>query len=167
MCDVCCASAALQPGGAIFQWEKNGPWVRMEAKGKGPECEPCEYRIRKKGGRWSRWAKTPDLAGVTGRLCVDVKWDYTGPTVRGYLSGELSAEQVLNIIGTSQRQITMDLAAEATVYTEFMADGSIILSSDGSRRFPPQRVLLTKQASDDAVCRTVRMLCGLPEEGLA
>ena len=116
MCDVCCASAALEPGGAIFQWEKDGPWLRMEAKGKGPECEPCEYRIRRKGTPWSRWTKTPDLAGVACRLSLDVKWTYKGPLISGYLAGNLSAENVIHQIALSQRKVEMELARETTVY---------------------------------------------------
>lgn len=170
MCDVCCASSALEPGGAIFQWHKDGPFVRMEARGKGPEGEPCEYRIRRKGSTWSRWAKTNDLAGVTCRLGLDVKWQFTGKLVRGYLSGDLTAEQVIRQIAESQDKMAREIAADTVIYTQFMPDGVAYLTNNRFRT-PPEwpmeygraHVLPSKTA---AVDKLVRKLTGLPEEGL-
>ena len=162
MCDVCCATSAMDEGGAMFQWEQGGPWLRMEARGKGPESQPCEYRIRRKGTTWSRWQATHDLAGVAGRLGVDVKWQFTGPLVRNYLSGRISADQVLHSIAVDQEQMLKEIADTATIYTEFRSDGGATMSSSISSK----KVMLTRQATTESYDRTARLLAWLPEEGI-
>jgi hypothetical protein len=81
MCNVCVAENVLYDtknrGASEIRWsERPGVVVYVQAKGRHAEFKPARYRIRRKGGRWSRWAKTNDLAGVMATYCFDVKWQF-------------------------------------------------------------------------------------------
>ena len=93
MCDVCCADMALDETrkgsfAAFLYPEANRRGVEVQAEGKGAEGEPARYRLRRRGvARWSPWFKTRDLAGVMGRLGLDVGWDRVPSEVRRWVTG--------------------------------------------------------------------------------
>lgn len=103
MCDVCCANEALAGNGnpVPFLWSSATPYgVDVEATGAGAEFEPARFRIRRhvpeteanvrRGAvpaPWSPWYTTGDLAGVMGRLGLDIKWKYVHPDVQVWVRG--------------------------------------------------------------------------------
>ncbi len=63
--------------------------VFVRAQGKGSECKPAEYQIRREFERWPKtWTKTNDLAGPMGSYGFDVKWKYVPKPVQEYVLGQ-------------------------------------------------------------------------------
>lgn len=75
MCNVCCANEALTPGGFTSAWKKAPKKITLEAWSKGPEFEPYVASITREGDV-PIWVKGTDLAGLAGRLGLDVKWRF-------------------------------------------------------------------------------------------
>jgi len=67
MCDVCIANAALKTGHSAYGY-------RIEARGEGPEWNPCEYRIWVEafGTPPNHWEETDDLAGLVHNIGFDM-----------------------------------------------------------------------------------------------
>lgn len=163
MCNVCAATSALRKGGLATKWSGDGGELHVEAKGKGPEGKPCEYRIRRnKDEQWSGWSKTNDLAFVMGYLGTDVKWDFVGPLTRRYLDGQSTAAQVMRRIRDQEVALDIEMAGEVTIYTQFLSDGSAKLSSFYSniKRVPEYILIDDDNEWTDAAIRTLSGLYG-------
>lgn len=113
MCNVCCATQALEAA-TLFRWI-DGPsalGLEVEARGEGPEFKPAKFRFRRhedprpsfpsKGAPWTPWIETRDLAGAMSRLGVDVKWMYVDAAVKAYLRGEGPVQHV-EVLAADQR----------------------------------------------------------------
>lgn len=163
MCDVCAATSALRKAGLVTKWNDSEAELHVEAKGKGPEGKPCEYRIRRTADEsWSPWGKTNDLAGVMAMLGADVKWPYVGPMTRRYLDGQSTAIQVMRRIRDQQNKLDLEMAGEVTIYTEFLSDGSARLSSFYSDIKREPQFIIAEDNDSEWTDTAVRTLAGLP-----
>ena len=92
MCNVCVASTALNMThegtfATFARHQSSGRGVDVQAKGCGAEHRPARYRLRRTGGRWTAWEDTTDLAGVMGRLGLDMGWHGTPQEVQAWVGG--------------------------------------------------------------------------------
>lgn len=92
MCCTCDANRLIDAHrkgeSVVFTWA-DAPEVvlEVEAVGEHAESSPARLRVRKKGGEWSPWCDTADLAGAMLQLGTDVKWRWVPEPVRAWLSG--------------------------------------------------------------------------------
>ena len=91
MCEVCCASKALDSQGPVeFRWSDAGEGLGLlvQARGERAEFSPAQYRLKRASDAddlWSEWFHTEDLAGTMMRLGLSVKWRFVRDEVRQWL----------------------------------------------------------------------------------
>lgn len=90
MCNVCEAGRVLQAKGepVVYRWPSGASLEIRLVEGTAPEFTRAVVQLRRTAeDPWSDPLVTEDLAGLMGRLGLDIKWKFMPEDVRAWVTG--------------------------------------------------------------------------------